>query len=142
MATRRTRSPGCSTHRAERWRPGSREVESACVRSSAAMADLDTELSKRLSQLAAAVPVSTGLDPVHRRAVRARQQVRMAWITPLVVLVATVLAASALQIAPFVPGSTPQPTGAPEPGVSTSASTRTGDFALSIATARATYLEG
>ena len=53
------------------------------------MADLDTELSNRLSRLSAAVPVSaTHLDPVHRTAVQARQRVRMAWVTPLAVIVA------------------------------------------------------
>jgi hypothetical protein len=101
------------------------------------MAELDAELSARLSRLAAAVPVASGqLDVVHRDAVRARQQVRMAWLTPLVVLVVGVVAASALQIGPFAPGATPQPSGP------ITAATRHGDFTLSMVAEKGTYLEG
>ena len=101
------------------------------------MAELDADLSARLSRLAAAVPVASGqLDVVHRDAVRARQQVRMAWLTPLVVLVVGVVAASTLQIGPFAPGATPQPSGP------ATATTRDGDFMLSIEATKGTYLEG
>jgi hypothetical protein len=75
------------------------------------MADLDAELAGRLSRLAAAVPVSAvHLDPVHRRAVEARQRIRMAWLTPLVVLMTATLAIGLLGIDPFAPGTTAVPT--------------------------------
>lgn len=104
------------------------------------MADLDTELSARLSRLAAAVPVATGkLDVVHRDAVRSRHQVRMAWLTPLVVVVVGGMLASALKVGPFGPAVTPEPSSTGEP---ISTSTRDGNFTLSIEATKSTYLEG
>ena len=98
------------------------------------MADLDRDLSNRLSRLAEAVPVSKGrLDPVHRGAVEARQRVRMAWVTPLVFLVVAVLLTSVLGIGPFAPGATDGPV---------SATTRSGDFELTIRSTRSRYAAG
>lgn len=63
------------------------------------MADLDAELAARLSRLAAAVPAAPGqLDPVHRDAVQARQQVRMAWLTPLIVVAAVLVGVLVLDV--------------------------------------------
>ena len=101
------------------------------------MADLDSDFSARLARLAAAVPVAPGrLDVVHRDAVRARQQIRLAWLTPLVLITVGVVAASALRIGPFAPGATPQPSGP------LTAATREGDFTLTIEATKSTYLEG
>lgn len=122
------------------------------------MAELDAELSARLSRLAAAVPVASGqLDVVHRDAVRARQQVRMAWLTPLVVLVIGVVAGSVLKVGPFAPGATPQPSGpitgqtplpkeanSTDPSIASpttgaSATDRDGDFELVLQADKASY---
>jgi hypothetical protein len=91
------------------------------------MADLDSDLSRRLSRLAAAVPTSrTALDPVHRSAVEARQRVRMAWVTPLVVLVAAAAVVSLLDTSPF--------------GAETiTATDRSGDYELTIRSAKPSY---
>ena len=54
---------------------------------------LDRDLAERLERLAAAVPVRPGqLDPVHATAVRARQQLRLRWLTPLIVLLVAAIA--------------------------------------------------
>lgn len=100
------------------------------------MADLDWELSNRLSQLADAVPVSRGqLDRVHRTAVAGRQSVRLAWLTPLVVIVVGALVLGLTKVGPMAPGATP------DSGPVT-ASTRAGDFELTIRSARHTYETG
>lgn len=99
------------------------------------MAELE-DLSARLSRLAAAVPVAPArLDPVHRGAVEARQRVRMAWLTPFVVIVVGVLTASALGIGPFAPGASPGPS-------SVSATTRSGGFALTLQASKGRYEVG
>ncbi len=91
------------------------------------MADLDSDLSNRLLRLTEAVPVSHGrLDPVHRGAVQARQRVRMAWVTPLAVLVVGAMAFALL--GPGLGGLS---------GIS--AATRSGDFELTIRSAQTTY---
>lgn len=97
------------------------------------MADRDIDLSTRLSRLAAAVPVAPGqLDPVHRGAVAVRQRVRMGWLTPLAFVVAAALLTTALGIGPFAPGATPD-------AGPVSATTRSGDFELTIVSPKRTY---
>jgi hypothetical protein len=110
------------------------------------MADLDRDLSNRLSRLAAAVPVARGqLDPVHGSAVAARQAVRLAWITPLVVIVVAILGASLLWPArQSAPGATPssRPTGTPPVGTGTEppvSADRDGDFDLVLRSGKALY---
>jgi hypothetical protein len=94
------------------------------------MADIDSELSARLSLLAAAVPVSRGqLDPVHREAVLARERIRLAWLTPLVVLAIAVIAFGVV--------------GFGQLGLSGVSSTRRdGDFELTLRADRARYAVG
>lgn len=110
------------------------------------MTDLDTDLSNRLSRLAAAVPTVRGqLDPVHRSAVTVRQSVRLAWITPLVVIVVAIVGVSALN----GPVSQPTPGATPSPGPSaTSAAAerqppvavdRDGDFELILRAGKPLY---
>jgi hypothetical protein len=97
------------------------------------MADLDRELSDRLSRLADAVPVGAGrLDPVHRSAVATRQSVRLAWLTPLVVLVIGALVIGLTNVDPFAPG------GSPGAGPIT-ATVRSGDFELTLTAAKASF---
>ena len=112
------------------------------------MADLDRELATRLSRLATAVPVAPGrLDPVHRGAVEARQRVRMAWLTPLVILVAGVLLTSAIGIGPFAPAGTPGMTPGRSPQATpngtdsgpVTVTTRSGDFELMLASRTGRY---
>lgn len=109
------------------------------------MADLDVELANRLSRLAAAVPLSqTRLDPVHRGAVEARQRVRMAWLTPLFLLVVIVIG-STLVGGRGDPGRTADPTAGSSPSAPNHvvhASTRSGDFQLEIQSDKAWYLPG
>ena len=96
------------------------------------MADLDTDLRNRLSRLADAVPVAPGrLDPVHRSSVAARQSLRMAWLTPLVGLVVVVVGGALLNGGYGPPGGTP-----------ITATTRSGDFELTIRSERARYEAG
>lgn len=97
------------------------------------MADLDRELSDRLLRLAGAVPVGPSrLDSVNRTAVAARQSLRFAWLTPLVVLVIGALVISVTEIYPFAPG------GSPEQGP-ISASIHSGDFKLTLTAAKGTF---
>jgi hypothetical protein len=109
------------------------------------MADLDRELSSRLSRLAEAVPPSRGqLDPVHRTAVAARQRVRMAWLTPIVVLLALILGAklAGINLGPgtSAPPST-DPLGTAAPGAPT-ARDEDGAFSLEIRAGKARYAPG
>lgn len=100
------------------------------------MADLDRELSTRLSRLAEAVPVGRGrLDPVHRTAVAARHSVRLAWMTPLVVLVVGGLLVGLTTVGPLAPGASPVA------GPISATDTR-GAFGLTIRSARAVYRPG
>ena len=103
------------------------------------MADLDNDLSRRLSRLAAAVPTAR-LDPAHLRAVEARHHVRMAWMTPLVALVVVVVGATLL-------GGGDRPNASSEPSAATSdgqvvQTTRSGDFELTIRAGQARYVAG
>ncbi|HEY4228100.1 MAG TPA: hypothetical protein VGM49_07160 [Candidatus Limnocylindrales bacterium] len=92
------------------------------------MADLDTELSDRLSRLSAAVPVSgTHIDPIHRTAVQARQRVRTAWLTPLVALVIAAIALGMFRL------------GTPPGGAAATSTVRDGDFQLMLRSAKARY---
>lgn len=93
---------------------------------------LDRDLAERLERLAAAVPVRAGqLDPVHATAVRARQQVRMRWLTPLVALVLVGLGAGIVGIGPLNILNGPIET-----------TTRLGDFVLTFHSAKARYASG
>jgi hypothetical protein len=97
------------------------------------MADLDRELSDRLSRLADAVPVGAGrLGPIHRTAVAARQSVRLAWLTPLVVLVIGALVIGLTKIDPFAPGASPDAS-------SITATARSGDFELTLSATKNTF---
>lgn len=103
------------------------------------MADLDSDLSRRLSRLADAVPTAR-LDPVHLRAVEARHRVRMAWMTPLVALVVIVVGSTLI-------GGRGHPGATSGPGVSTpagpvAATTRSGDFELTIRAEKGRYEAG
>lgn len=97
------------------------------------MADLERDLKSRLSRLADAVPVGRGhLDPVHRTAVAARHDVRLAWLTPLVVLVVGGLLVGLTKL------------GQPAPGASAvagpiEATDTKGAFSLTITSAKAVY---
>jgi hypothetical protein len=113
------------------------------------MAELDAELSHRLARLAEAVPVSNGhLDPVHRGAVEARQQVRLAWVTRLIALVA-ILAVAALNVGPFGPGASQEPSTGPsgltvsgateETNPPVSATVSDGPFELTLRSAKSRY---
>lgn len=95
------------------------------------MADLDTDLRNRLSRLADAVPVVPGrLDPVHRSSVAARRTVRMAWVTPLVFLVAVVLGSWLLnRVGP----------GASDPDAPRRSTVVKGDFELSLEAPRGAF---
>lgn len=93
---------------------------------------LDRDLAERLERLAAAVPVHAGrLDPVHANAVVARQRVRMSWLTPLVALVVLVLIAGLVGIGSLNVLNGP-----------ISATTKLGDFTLTITSAKARYRTG
>ena len=98
------------------------------------MSDLDSDLARRLERLSAAVPVRAGrLDEVHAGAVSARRQVRMRWLTPLVALLMLALVGAATnwgRSRDLVPNGP------------ISATTRVGDFELTITSARARYLAG
>jgi hypothetical protein len=97
------------------------------------MADLDRDLSNRLGRLAQAVPVSAGrLDPVHRSAVAARQRVRMAWVTPLAVLVIGALVVGLAKFGSSGPGASAAPGGF----VATDAR---GPFSLTIRSVKTVY---
>jgi hypothetical protein len=92
----------------------------------------DRDLAERLERLAAAVPVgSRQLDPVHVQAVRARHRVRMSWLTPLVGLVVLVILAGAIGLGSL--------------GIlndRVSATTKQGDFELTLRSAKAVYMRG
>lgn len=91
---------------------------------------LDRDLAERLERLADAVPVDCGpLDPVHRSAVRARRQLRMRWLTPLVLIVVLALLGGIVGIGPLT-------TLLNGP---ISATTNVGDFELTLRSAKATY---
>jgi hypothetical protein len=93
---------------------------------------LDRDLAERLERLAAAVPVRpTQLDPVHAGAVRSRQRVRMAWLTPLVALVLLALVAGIIGIGSIYVLNGP-----------ISATTRFGDFTLALSSTKAHYRTG
>lgn len=98
------------------------------------MADLDSDLSQRLSRLAAAVPTGR-LDPVHVGAVEARHRVRMAWMTPLAALVVIVVVGS-LVGSGDTPGATSEPGGT---AGSLIAADSDGDFTLTLRSAKAVY---
>jgi hypothetical protein len=112
------------------------------------VADLDRELSARLSRLAAAVPVAPGrLDPVHRGAVEARQRVRLARLTPLVALVVAVTAFGLLEIKPFAPGASPSPMASGRTPEASDVSARPvvatdveGPYSLELRSSRTVYL--
>ncbi|HUS61259.1 MAG TPA: hypothetical protein VMY34_03615, partial [Acidimicrobiales bacterium] len=96
------------------------------------MADLDRDLSSRLSRLAESVPVGRGqLDPVHTGAVSARQSVRLAWATPLVALIVVALAAGLAKTSPAAPASSP-----------VVSAVRDGPFELTLTSNRSQYLLG
>lgn len=103
------------------------------------MADLDRDLSGRLARLAEAVPTGR-LDPAHVRAVEARHHVRMAWMTPLVALVVVVIGATLLA-GGNEPGSTTAPSGSRANGP-VAATTRSGDFELTIRAGQSQYVAG
>jgi hypothetical protein len=91
---------------------------------------LDRDLAERLERLAAAVPVRPGqVDRVHASAVSARRQLRLRWMTPLVVLVVLALLGGVLGVGPFT-----SLLNGP-----ISATTKVGDFELTIRSAKATY---
>ena len=93
---------------------------------------LERDLAERLERLAAAVPVRAGqLDPVHASAVRARQQLRLLWLTPLVALVAVALIGGLVGSGALNLGNG-----------RLSATTRVGDFVLTFTSAKATYAQG
>lgn len=104
------------------------------------MADLDADLGHRLARLAESVPVAPWLGHVEPSPVAARQRVRMAWLTPLVALVAFVVGTAIL--GPDRPGATSSPSGGVASGQITlvHASTRSGDFLLEIQSRKAWYL--
>jgi hypothetical protein len=93
---------------------------------------LDRDLAERLERLARAVPVEQGqLDAVHRSAVRARYQLRMAWLTPLIALVVLALIAGVLGF-----GSRDTPNGP------ISVTKKLGEFTLTLTSAKARYRTG
>lgn len=99
------------------------------------MADLDTDLRNRLSRLADAVPVAPGrLDPVHQGAVATRQRIRMAWVTPLVLLVAIGLGSSLLNQG-FGPGRR-------DPDAPRRSTVVNGDFELSVDATKGAFRTG
>lgn len=102
---------------------------------------LDRELAERLERLAAAVPVRPGeLDPVHASAVRARQQLRMRWLTPLVVLL---LAAIAFLVVSNAGNDAPVASHAPDDGSGAPIGmARDGGFALTLRAAKRNYTPG
>ena len=96
------------------------------------MSDLDSDLTRRLERLAAAVPVGARqLDPVHVGAVQARHQVRMRWLTPLIALVLLSLLAALLGVGGLRLFNGP-----------VSVTTVQGDFALTITSPKAQYQPG
>lgn len=105
--------------------------------------DLDVSLRRRLESLAAAVPVAPpgAISSVTPRAVRAGANSRLAFgglVPVLAVLVVGTLLAGVAGIGPFAPGSSPA---GPSDAVNgpIEATTRSGDFALTIRSARARY---
>ena len=93
---------------------------------------LDRDLAERLERLAAAVPVRAGqLDLVHAGAVRARQQLRWRWVTPLVALLLLALLAGLIGIGTLNVLNGP-----------ISTTTRVGDFVLTFSSAKAQYATG
>ena len=102
------------------------------------MADLDNDLSRRLSRLADAVPTAR-LDPTHLRAVEARHRVRMSWVTPLVALVVVVIGVTLLE-AGNLPGATSSPSAAPSGEVVST--TQSGDFELTVRATKGRYVAG
>lgn len=92
----------------------------------------DRDLADRLSRLAAAVPVRPGqLDPVHAGAVRARRQLRMRWLTPLIALVVLALIGGVLGLGSLNVLNGP-----------ISSTTKVGDFELTISSRKARYATG